>query len=1289
MQKVGVQLLNRLRNIYDPDDPNPVRKPCDLFEFYAHDYTPPAGGGFDPAQAVQRFAAIDISYGGEVYMRKVVSRGTIQKVRGQQANTVSVTFSNVDSDRYLAFWAQTQQIEGMWLVIRYVERDITGQSAILIVGRAGKPSTINNGEFSLDATTEIGNLNQQMPPRSFLAYDSLGRDPSDPEYEGYRFVNLPHAEFTQPSKVPSTSFFGRLFGKTNTVYTTYQYSGVDATPYGNPLPEVFGRCQMPLTPFLWLDRGLYIIYNMAACNGPIDAIINIKSRTQGISDPLNSFATPPAPPEIHLGDKGGTGTNASGWIQFPTAGVFSHTAGISAGSTGERPETAAVVPEITAIIKGRKIALPDGAGVYASMEDETAWKWSDNPVHITRFILTKFMGIRAALIEDAANIRTAQKCDAPVIDRTNGEQIIVTSSAASLARFRSTGILNALQMRRYRLGEDVSDPVLLEQDPDGFWDPGDSDPPDIPTVFTVQSFLRVRYNFNAPVSDRVKAYDYLFKTLYQAFRGYHIMNASGRLEIRMEDVGDNGLLRTDIAAGATRIPIDDVTAWAYDLSQRILIGYPGSIESEVRFPLSFEWTTDANAITLAVASVGVGAAASGATLAGGDATHQASATVTLSGVAGAGGSVSITINGITAGYQLTSDDTLASAALMLVQAMLAETRIARFIDASAAGAVVTIKAKWGVLVVAPLAFAHKAATSSPASAPVLTAASGTMKAGTYLVGYTFVNPVGETTLSPLASLTISDNQAIHVGAIGALPSGVEHASIYMSESPGSPVLLFATDTDGSSGFTMNGLPSKDNAPSPPFNSTAEEVLRVAMSFADNTQGASILAQAALTRANILTNTYNFPLGSEQTSINQITGQFRDAKNDFALTPFKVNDPVHQALVGQENSMELDLTGVDNWNQASRLSNLALAKYRDGDWFNALKTWTGEALLLEEDDIIASSSDSGGHVNVTTRIESISISPQWQVSINRARRYASSMHRDSARQHVIPLPTTLRYSTAAPPPASTLVLTESGFWSNDGIWVPQMNGVFNFGGFIGEQRARFFVKPHGSADTEYIEAHRPVFPDGNNQGSFELMGLKPGDYTIQILTESFYGKSDVAGALTVNFTLIGEPPSTVTFEDIPSFIYEPHSDAAGAYDPSAPSPLPQNHRRWNWGASPDEARGEYEIYENLTGAVVAPGGPPFYFTGGTTDNFIYRGPRADLLIDKSSPFYPIINGGYLRLKGPMGHVSRWIQSTIVEPPGLPYLLIQGYVRDVAVPWSGGGTVELRARFLGSPNSDWSS
>src|SRR5947209_20031106 len=110
-----------------------------------------------------------------------------------------------------------------------------------------------------------------------------------------------------------------------------------------------------------------------------------------------------------------------------------------------------------------------------------------------------------------------------------------------------------------------------------------------------------------------------------------------------------------------------------------------------------------------------------------------------------------------------------------------------------------------------------------------------------------------------------------------------------------------------------------------------------------------------------------------------------------------------------------------------------------------------------------------------------------------------------------------------------------------------------------------------------------------------------------------------------------------------------------------------------------------------------------------------------------------------------HVSRWIQSTIVEPPGLPYLLdaptvtvdttmstsdtvvvhiatslpesaidatqvqirqsggswpsttatadgnivIQGYVRDVAVPWSGGGTVELRARFLGSPNSDWSS
>jgi hypothetical protein len=111
--------------------------------------------------------------------------------------------------------------------------------------------------------------------------------------------------------------------------------------------------------------------------------------------------------------------------------------------------------------------------------------------------------------------------------------------------------------------------------------------------------------------------------------------------------------------------------------------------------------------------------------------------------------------------------------------------------------------------------------------------------------------------------------------------------------------------------------------------------------------------------------------------------------------------------------------VDNWHQAFRLANCLLAKYRDCDWFNSLETGigknngvdNGEALLLEEGDLISASDDSGDLVNVITRIESFSIgSPEsgWLVKIAKARKYFTAAHSDDVRQHNVPLPTVNRY-----------------------------------------------------------------------------------------------------------------------------------------------------------------------------------------------------------------------------------------------------------------------------------------
>src|SRR6185436_13693810 len=134
----------------------------------------------------------------------------------------------------------------------------------------------------------------------FVADDPEGRLPSDPLFEGLPFFAIEGSnQFTQ--RVPSTSFFGRLFGRKKNELVTQQYSSVEGTPYGQVEPEVFGRCQMPGIPLSWVDIGWAIRYFEAFCRGPIDAIDNIHSRTAEIPD---AFAQ-----NVHLGDEGGTGTN--------------------------------------------------------------------------------------------------------------------------------------------------------------------------------------------------------------------------------------------------------------------------------------------------------------------------------------------------------------------------------------------------------------------------------------------------------------------------------------------------------------------------------------------------------------------------------------------------------------------------------------------------------------------------------------------------------------------------------------------------------------------------------------------------------------------------------------------------------------------------------------------------------------------------------------------------------------------------------------------------------------------
>lgn len=1075
----------------------------DLFEFYPSDYTPGVDG-FDPADAIETFAGQEITWSGVAYRREVISRGDIVLNVGEKTNSVSIEFSNIS--RYAATWAQTQTIEGLLLCIRCVSPTVTDDSKAMFHGRCDKPGDVDKKTFSLTARQDFGGINTTLPPRKFTAEDPEGRLPSDLEYEGINFHAVA-GSFTTPIVVPKSGIAG-LLGRRKTISKTEQWSDTDDTPYGTVVPEVFGRAQMQLIPFAWVDKGVTVTYLMAVCAGPIKAVENIKCRTEGVSDPLNLPG--PVPAEVHLGDLGGTGTNVGNVYQADLGGgqVFSHLAYIEGASVPVElltnpsfsdPDVLNEPPVITAIIMGRIVPVPDSSGEY-TLED-----WTDNPVHIARFILTheSFVNIDPAFMEDAVNYLTALHCDEPVIDDTSSQLIVVPSieidqAGESFSRFQSTGQINTTSILYNYLGglevpETVDgpyipyDPSLPIDDPPLVCPIGQHHDPvtgecvnDVSgsplPLNTAQPRLRKRYTANFPITEEIRAVDLLYKILLPAFKGFIRVNKRGKYQLLSEKPSDATRIRSATAVAATSIPVLDVTPWKSGpnlLTGRIVLGV-GLTTSEVRDVSTADYSTSGNSITLSASDTGtITATASGATLTGGSTTVQASGTVTIGGTPAAGDTVTITIDGIAIAYILIADDTTGTVAAMLSAYINATPRLAKFVRATwdaSTPAVITIKCLHGALnLSSALLKAHTGPIADPTSAPTVAASgSGTLQAGTYLVAYANETANGLTALTPIASIALTANQKIDVSSLPAFPGTVTGRQFFISDSPNSRNLRYLVTRVDASDFSINSLPANGAAMPPSFNSTAEELIRVAMSFATNSQdvypawpastllilndiylptvlnghkyqvttagttgateptwpttaggtvasgtavfteiGSTVLQQAGLTRANIVKDSYKWPLGSQQSSVNQIKISYRSAVDDFALIPYRINDPVHQAQVKKIYPLEVDGSAIDNFNQMFRIGNWALSKNREGDWFNSLETGP-QGLVLEEGDVICSSDDSGGLINVVTRIEELRIKPNHEVAITKARKYSSEMFSDDVGSHRITIPSTLRF-----------------------------------------------------------------------------------------------------------------------------------------------------------------------------------------------------------------------------------------------------------------------------------------
>ncbi|MGH9940114.1 MAG: hypothetical protein ACREAM_28065, partial [Blastocatellia bacterium] len=270
------------------------------------------------------------------------------------------------------------------------------------------------------------------------------------------------------------------------------------------------------------------------------------------------------------------------------------------------------------------------------------------------------------------------------------------------------------------------------------------------------------------------------------------------------------------------------------------------------------------------------------------------------------------------------------------------------------------------------------------------------------------------------------------------------------------------------------------------HSIGEIVAHVHLPFADRVFG-------ALTRSNIVENSFKYPLASRQTTHNKFVIQFNDAVQDYQATKLSERDEDHIDKINREVPLEISGACVDNYHQAARLVIAERYKRRQGHYFNQ---WTsaGVALLLEEGDVVCMNhSAQPGQRNLMLRVEELRVTQNHRVNIV-GRLYADAQFPTTAEERTVPLTTGIGW-VSSPPPAISNVVAVSPVSGT-------LEVTFTFGGYIGAQEARVETKFPGEAD--FTDTGIRVNPSASLQGTFQLTGVPSGVTQIRITPFSAAG-----------------------------------------------------------------------------------------------------------------------------------------------------------------------------------------
>lgn len=380
-----------------------------LFELYDADYQP-VGTHFDPRDAIETFSGVSFTlpFGPVIYRRQVLQGPSIKKTTGKEFNSISIRFSNLSEDingsRYMAQFVLNNEVEQMRLVARTVSRSVTvavgnnisilTNSAVEFVGRCGKPDGFNRSTGTISAKPDMGTIEARLPPRLIqascpleykgpecLGTETLGeksatyqneviclktraectRKENEEFFQGIDLVQI-QSSFIHKS---NESFFKKILNILPGISrkkTTVNNSLHDGTPYGNPIPLIFGRWYKTLLPLQYQDIGTSINFRMAACRGKISDFINIRNLSLNFTQPLGVTK--------YLGEYGGEGSQVEDTI-FQPHGFFSRLAKITGSCNGSDIEAEDPAPEIAAVIAG---TIPDQ--IYFDVDHDGTGKLS-------------------------------------------------------------------------------------------------------------------------------------------------------------------------------------------------------------------------------------------------------------------------------------------------------------------------------------------------------------------------------------------------------------------------------------------------------------------------------------------------------------------------------------------------------------------------------------------------------------------------------------------------------------------------------------------------------------------------------------------------------------------------------------------------------------------------------------------------------------------------------------------------------------------------------------------------